>query len=270
MDACWPAPTAGEGTHPAGVFFFIPTSALTFTLRVGQGWGQSISTPSIVRVWDTQKSAVINHIGIDDFSEIVFPGVQGTITLVVGGGCRVYDEQTGGPLRSGELLWSRDHQLGAHWVHGESLRFATGLETDGRFVIDIRELQPTSDHPLLVVESFHLLSQGGRFSFSPVSFHASFASEMEVIIRDVRNSKILFQTGAAQLLYKPPGHFSPNGRFFAYGTSREEIVIWENTTAGYMPWSTLRPQLPFEGFLFSPSAISILSWGPDGDRKSVV
>jgi hypothetical protein len=131
-------------------------------------------------------------------------------------------------------------------------------------VIDIRELQPTSASPLLVVESFPVLPQDGRFSFSPISFHASFVSETKVVVLDVRNSKSLFVTKATQQLYTPPGHFSPDGHFFAYGTSRGEIAVWENTPTGYMPRSTLGPRLPFKGFSFSPTAISILSWGPGG------
>ena len=62
----------------------------------------------------------------------------------------------------------------------------------------------------------------------------------------------------------PPGHFSPDGRFFACGISREEICIWENTSTGYVPWSDLRPRLQIEGFSFSPIKISILSWGSGG------
>jgi WD40 repeat protein len=229
-----------------------------------QGQGQSISTPNTMRIWDTQKGAVINDIDIDGIGEVVFSGAQGTITHIVEGDYHTYDLPTGTRLCNSELLQSHNHQLGAHWTHGEFLRFATSLEIDGRFVIDVRELQPTSDPPLLVVESLPVPPQGGRFSFSPVSFHASFVSETEVIILDVRDSKVLLQTKTTQLFYTPPGHFSPNGRFLACRSSREEIFTWENTTAGYVPWNPLRPQSPPEGFLFSPTAISILSWGPGG------
>jgi hypothetical protein len=217
-----------------------------------------------MRIWDTQNGVVINDIDIDDFGEIVFSGVQGTIALVMGGGYRTYHGPIGTKLRNGGLLQSYNHQLGAHWAHKESLRFAIGFETGGRFAIDIQELQQSSDPPLLVVESFRVPLHGGRFSFSPVSFHVSFVSETEIVILDVRDSKILLQTKTAQLLYTPPGRFSPDGRFFACGTLQGEICVWENTSANYLFWNSLTPKFPFEGFSFSPTAILILSWGPGG------
>ena len=163
----------------------------------------------------------------------------------------------------GELLPSSDHQLGAYWAEKDTLRFATGVETGGEFVIDIRELQPKSGG-LRTVESFHVPPQDGKFSFSPNSRHASFVSEREIVILDVPNPKVLFQTKATQLLYTPPGHFSPDGRLFACGVSHEEICIWGNTPDGYVRRNSLKPRLPFDGFLFSPSAISIIGWGPGG------
>jgi len=58
------------------------------------------------------------------------------------------------------------------------------------------------------------------------------------------------------------GCFSPDGRFFAYMTWTDEICVWKNTSAGYVPWSSLKPQFPgCVGFAFSPTGTSILSWG---------
>jgi hypothetical protein len=262
-DACWPVSTTGMESIPS-VLSHTPISILISIPRGEQGRGRSISTPDTMRIWDTQEGVIINDIDINDIGEVVFSGLQGTITLIVEGDYHTYDLPTGTQLCNGELLQSHNHQLGAHWAHGESLRFATSLEVDGRFVIDVQELRPTSDPPLLVVESFPVPPQGGRFSFSPISFHASFVSKTEVIILNVRDSKVLFQTKVTQHLYTPPGHFSPDGHFLACRSSREEISIWENTTIGYVPWNPLRPQSPLKGFLFSPTAISILSWGPEG------
>ena len=42
------------------------------------------------------------------------------------------------------------------------------------------------------------------------------------------------------------------------------IHIWQNTPTGYMPWSNLRPRLPFKEFSWSPTSISILCWGSRG------
>jgi hypothetical protein len=269
----------GEATHPFGVFFFIPTPVLIFISRVGQG---SISSPGIIRVWDTQKGVAIKDASIQDLGEIAFSGDQSTVTVVTKSRFHVYrgiyrgpwweqaceDEPCWEQICEGGLLSSPNSQLGAYWADETPLLFATSSKTDRELVIDIRELRPTSDPPLHVVESLFVPPQSGRFSFCPVSSHASFVSETGVVILDAWDSKVLFQTKATQLLYTPPGQFSADGRFFACGTSREEVFIWENTTAGYVPWSILRPRLPFEGFLFSPTAVSILSWGPGGVQLS--
>ena len=254
---------AGERTHPI-CFICMFISILTPIPRSRQGQRRSALTPSTMRIWDTQKGAVINDIDINDFGEIVFSEVEGTITLIVGEGYHMYDGSSGTRLCSGEFLQSHNHHLGAHWAQEESLWFATSFETDGRFVIDIQELQPTSDPPLLVVKSFPIPPQGGKFSFCPISFHASFVSEVEVVILDVQDSKVLLQTKATQPLYTPPGYFSPQGRFFACGTLQGDIYVWRQTAPDYLPWSSFRPRSPLEGFLFSPAEASILSWSPGG------
>lgn len=86
----------------------------------------------------------------------------------------------------------------------------------------------------------------------------------EIAVLDVRDSKILLQTKAARPLYKPPGRFSPDGCLFACGTLGNEICVWKNTSTGYVPGSSLESRLPFEWFSFSPTAVSILTWGPGG------
>ena len=186
------------------------------------------------------------------------------ITLITEFDFHTYNELSGEEICEGELLLSPDHQLGAYWVHEDFLRFAISSKTDRGPVISIQELQPTSDPPLFEVESFSVPQQSGRFSFSPVSFHGSFVSEVEVVIINVRDEDFLLQIKAAQLLYTPPGHFSPDGHLFACGTLQKAVYIWENTPAGYLAWRILRPRLAFDGFLFSPTGVSILSWGPGG------
>jgi WD40 repeat protein len=224
----------------------------------------SISAPPCTIVWDIQTGIVFRNIPTWDLGEIAFSGNQTTFTLIANPRISTYHGIDGERVRKGGRLLLPDDQLGAQWAHDESLRFAISFKTDGNLVINIQELQPTSDPPLPVVESFSVPLQGGIFSFSPVSFHASFVSETDIVILDVRNPETPFQAKVTRGLYTPPGHFSPNGRFFACGTSRGEICIWENTPAGYTPWSSLRPRLPFEGFLFSPATVSILTWGPGG------
>ena len=217
-----------------------------------------------MRIWDTQTGIVIHDVDIDDFGEIAFSGIGGMVTLVMRGGFRTYYGLENTQLREGELFSSYNHQLGACWDHNGSLQFAESFRADGQPTIDICEFQPASNHPLFLVTSFPVLPRDGKFSFSLGSYHASFVTETEVVILDVRNSKTLFQTKVAFPLYVPPGRFSPDGRFFACGTLKNKICVWENVSAGYIPWSSLRPQLPSRGFAFSTVTTSILSWGSEG------
>jgi len=263
MDTLWLVPTTGEGAHSIR-FFTSSISTLTSIPRVRQGWGRSIPTPSTVRIWNIKTGATINDISIGDFCYIAFFGIQRTITLVVGEHFHIYDEPTGAQLFKGELLPSRNHQLGAHWVHGESLRFAQSFRANGRSVINIYELHLAPNPSLLMVESFPVQQHDGKFSFSPVSSHASFVTETGITILDVQDSTSLLCTKATRPLYTPPGRFSPDGSFFTCGTSENEICVWKNTSAGYVRWSNLRPQLPFAGFTVSSTTTSTLSWGLQG------
>jgi len=134
--------------------------------------------------------------------------------------------------------------------------------------IDIRELQPTSNSPFLVVESFLVPHHDRIASFSPVSFHLSFFIDKDIFVLDVRDSKILFRTDMAAEQHHPRSEcFSPDGRFFACITWDDDIRVWKSTSTGYVPWSTHIPRIPPSasgGFVFSPTATSILSWGDGG------
>ena len=141
-------------------------------------------------------------------------------------------------------------------------------------MINVYELQPTSTSPLDTVSSFPMpfhtdssfpvwSPDQGRFSFSPVSFHASFVTRTEFIIVDVQSSQLLLQTKVAQVDYTVPPQFSANGCFVAYKTLKEEVCIWENGPTGYVPWCSLRARLSFKTFLFSPTSLSVLCWGQD-------
>ena len=185
------------------------------------------------------------------------------ITFIPWGG----NFETYGPLSNG--LWCHGEiplgsKLGAHWTHKDTFQFATNYKTNGSSVVNIYEFQPTSTPPLCVLSSFPVPHQFGVFSFSPVSFHASFEVMGELIILDVRDSKLLLKTEKSYHCPQVPGQFSYNGEFFAYGMSEHEICVWQNTPTGYVPWSSLRPRLPFKKFLWSPTSISILCWGETG------
>jgi len=140
-----------------------------------------------------------------------------------------------------------------------TLLLATSFEIGGKITIDIRDLQPTSSPPFPATESFLLPPHDGSFSFSPVSFHASFLTTREVVILNVQDLEILLRI--EETVGQRSGHFSPDGCFFAYITQYDEIRVWKNTSTGYVPWSNFVTQFSlFKNFAFSPSAISILSW----------
>ena len=223
----------------------------------------SLCTSPYTVIWDIQTGMAIKEIATWDLGEVVFSGGQSTIALVTRPDFHLYG-LSGEQICEGELLPSPDHQLGAYWVDKDSLLFAVSSQVDGELMVEIQRLQPTSHPPVLVVESFSVPPQDGEFHFSPISFHASFVSWGEVIILNVRDSKVLLQAEAIQVAYTEPGHFSPDGCFFACQTSRGDIRIWENTSTGYVAQSSLRPRLSCDGFSWSPTSPSILCWGENG------
>jgi len=169
-------------------------------------------------------------------------------------------------LHEGQLQLPNNHQPCVQWVHKESLQFATSFETNGKLAISIQELQPTSDPLSLTAKIFPVpsIDIDGAFSFSPISFHASFVNNTEVVVFDVQGSKILFHTKTTEPLYNSPGHFSPDGSFLACEILDHNIHIWKNTPTGYVPWSTLQLRSQFDDFSFSPTTISVLTWGQKG------
>ena len=216
-------------------------------------------------VWDVQTGMVIKHQDNWDSNKFIFSGNHKTATLLWSNGTfHMYDEPSGTYVYRDTLAPSAGFLLDSHWVHKESLRFPTIFENNGKFVFSIQELQPNSFPPLSSVMSFPVPSHTGKCSFSPISFHISFVTMTDVIILNVQDSRMLLQAKATHSPYTPPGHFSPNGHFFACGTEGQGICVWKNTSADYIPWSNLQPRLPFKGFSFSPTKSSILTWGRKG------
>ena len=212
-------------------------------------------------VWDTQTGVVTTRPSTRSLGEVAFSGDQRTIALFCGSIILMYDGLEGTALCEEvlPLCWPGAHQ----WVYEGSLRYAA-ISFDN--AINIYELQFPISAPLFsLVESFPIPSHNARFSFSPVSSHASFVTVKKILIIDVRDPRILLQIDTVELLYMPPGHFSPDGLFFACGTyERDGVFVWKNTSTGYIPWSNLKLRSPFAGFSFSPASTSILSWGSGG------
>ena len=258
MDVCWPVATTGEWSIPAAFSMSIPILIL-ITIP-------STRLKSIV-VWDIKTGVVIKNLVVDIWGlrRIVFSGNY-TITLVTDYYeiFRTYDLLEGTLLCDGKILLQPDGWLGAHWEHENALRFATSSKINEKLAINIHQFQPSPTPLPQIVESFLVPPHYGNFSFSPVSFHASFVTDTEIAILHVRDSKILLRIEETRPLYRLPGGFSPDGRFFSCGTLEDKIRVWKNTPAGYVPWNNLEPRLPFDMLSFSPTAFSILTWGPGG------
>ena len=217
-------------------------------------------------IWDVQTGVKIKHINTAGFGEIFFHGDQRVITLIktdVYSTFNLYKPREV-PWCWDKLLSSKRDQGSVYQAHNDSFWVVTSSNTEGNHVVNIQKLQPSSDPPVLMVESFPIPPQHGTFSFSPVSSHASFVTENEVTILNVQDSKILLLVQETQQCYSGLGCFSPDGHFFTCGASENRIYIWENTPAGYIFWGTLQPRLPFNKFSFSPTGTSILTWGPEG------
>ena len=216
----------------------------------------------ILEVWDTQTGVIINTqvLNFQGLSEIMFHGDKRIITLFAGHDNKhhfyTHNALDGTQLCQGEVPTTGVHQRSTHWVHKDTLQFTTHSRVDRRSVVNLYELQPTLTLPLLL-SSFSLPPQHREFSFSPVSFHACFSDKQKITILDVQNSRRLLRAKVDN--YSPDGRFSPNGHFFAYQKSENEICIWQNTPTGYTPWSVLIPELPSCVLSWSPASTSILS-----------
>lgn len=214
-----------------------------------------------ILVLDIQTGVVIAQVGTKKTGDIGFSMNQGPITLIGRSGFFIYG-LNGQVLHAGQLPLPNNFLVGAQWAHKGALWFVTRSEIHGQLAIDIQELQPSLDPLYHTVRSFLVPSFGGEFYFSPVSLHASFVTQNEVVIFDVQESRIIFQAKAS--LSDQTGQFSHDGSFFGCATLDGHICIWKKTPTSYVSWSTLHSRLSFEKFLFSPTATSILTWGPRG------
>lgn len=260
INACWLVPTPGEGPC-AGYRICAHPYVLPF--RVNRDLGQSGPTPGTIRVWDISTRKVTKDIDIDDLGETALSGIPTVVFIITGRSVYAYDTGTGEQLYKSEILPSISSQLGAHWTHDTSFMFARSSSSDRELTISIHELRLASKSTLhLVKSSFSTSPLGGKFSFSPVSSHAAFVTETEILIFGA--SGTLLGIKEARPLYVPPGCFSQNGSFFACTTLDGYIHTWKNTPAGYVLWNKHSLLLVSKGFTFSPLATSILSWGREG------
>ena len=145
------------------------------------------------------------------------------------------------------------------WTHGESLRFATvRVET-----ITIWEVGFTSGATPTVVETipapYNYKNVHGSLRLLPTPCRLALASENQVLVYDVRNSKYLlhyldhtwFGTGMS---------FSSDGRFFAC-SSRSKVYLWKESPTGYKPHEILESGTDRPNPLLSPNGESVVLFG---------
>ena len=145
-----------------------------------------------VCVWDVQTGVAIINIIISQFAELVFSGNCRTITLWESYDTfSTYDGVSGTYICGGKLPVSPGFLPGAHWAYDESFQFSTSSKSNGKLMVNIQEVRPTSTPPFHVVKSFTVPPHSREISFSHVSFHASFTTEMGVVILNLHNSRTL-------------------------------------------------------------------------------
>jgi len=255
-----PLSISGEGTH------FIKSSSISILISIHRQQGQ-ISSDSPLFVWDIQTGVVILEADTSYSCKVIFHGNQRIIALVLNKGyTHTHNVLGAAQLHLDIFPLVLGTKSVTHWTHEGSVWFAIYLNTGMGHVITIKEFQPNATPPLCTLSSFSIPPYDGKFTFSSVSFHASFVSRLAgVIVLDVQDSKVLLQTQlGVGYSYIGPGQFSPNGHLFACSTLEGKIYIWQNTPTGYIPWSSLRPQLVVYRFLFSPTTTPILCRGAMG------
>ena len=250
MDTCWLVIIRGKEIDSINTFLY-PCILI------------SVSRKLII--WDTQTGVVVGELDTWLADRIIFHGDQRTITLCTWSLVfSTYDTLTGLQLSKDISTSSPYSRFGGYWTQRDTLQFATSSKATGGSVINIYKLQPTLVPPLYMLSSFHIPFTMKEFSFSPVSFHASFVTQDELIVLDVWTSQLLLQTKVAGVNPQKLPEFSPNGHFVACQTFDHEICIWQNGLNGYVPWCNLGAWFPFEGFSWSPTSALILGWGFGG------
>ena len=172
---------------------------------------------------------------------------------------KVYTFDLPSGTRLGPLIVSDGKLVTPIWTHNENLRFATihpGL-------ITIWEVEFTLKHPPTQLESFPVPDEvlgGDEFLFLPALYRLAFTLIKTIQVRDVKASKLLFESEVKKRLTSPTAYsFSSDGHFFAFATATDEFYVWKESPVGYVLHQQSTP-LPseLEWLHLSPNGRSIV------------
>jgi WD40 repeat protein len=165
-------------------------------------------------------------------------------------------------IGSGECVDSRlfDGWFTGIWLHEQSLRFAA-VEPGA---IAVWEIPFASGYSRREVESLDIpanFNPSKPFVFLQTPYRLAYVVGGGVFIVDVQHDNVLLEAEDAN----PQGSvmtFSPDGRFFACGTTGPDIYLWKESPTGYILHQkfTSSTQSPIP--LFSPDKASVVTWDP--------
>ena len=130
------------------------------------------------------------------------------------------------------------------WTHGENYRFAAVKPG----TITIQEVGFTSVDGLVEIGSFPApdnIDCSEECLFVPTLFRLAFLFQRAVIVWDAQDSKSLLNFQATDHFCSPQSYqlttmcFSPNGHFFACGTSWSGVYLWKESDTGYILQSVI-------------------------------
>ena len=145
----------------------------------------------------------------------------------------------------------------AIWMHGESFRFAVVQ----RWSVTIWELEFASGAVPTEVEVFSTpgTPDPTKCVWFPPLHRLAFTVKDIVSVWDARKKKLL--------LYDPSNvkgpskiSFSPDGRFFACGTTAQDLYLWKETSAGYTPHRMFASSFLHPTPLVSSDARSVIAY----------
>ncbi|KAF9646645.1 hypothetical protein BDM02DRAFT_3188688 [Thelephora ganbajun] len=145
-----------------------------------------------------------------------------------------------------------------------NLLFGTRTYSHSPEGLTLEEVGFASSHTPAWVESLSIpdgFDSSHKYQFHPTSSRLAFATGRSVHVWDARDSKFLLEFTDAEDCRVTSISFSPDGRFFAYGTLDLEIHLWKESPTGYtLHRKFISNTRDFEP-LFSPNGESIIAVG---------